>query len=178
MNRFSFLLLAGGLLSTAPAWAADSDWERAKSAHERGDYTAELGIVRPLAEKGYPFAQFNLGVLYDEGKGVPEDNAKAMEWYRKAAEVGYSKAQINLGIMYEQGEGVAADLVEAYFWYALADFQGDSLAPEGKRDIAKKMTPAQIQAAEKKAKDYLATHKFPIPATPPTPDSGTSHGNG
>jgi TPR repeat protein len=45
------------------------EWDRAKSAHERGDYAAEVAIVRPLAEKGHAFAQFNLGVLYDRGQG-------------------------------------------------------------------------------------------------------------
>ena len=178
MNRLLFLLSAASFASVASVWAADSNWDQAKSAHERGDYAAEIAIIRPLAEKGYPFAQFNLGVLYDEGKGMPEDNAKAMEWYRKAAESGYSKAQINLGIMYEHGEGTPADPVQAYFWYALADHQGDGLAPEGKREIAKKMTPAQLQGAEQKVKDYLATHKFAIPPTPPTPEPGTAHGNG
>jgi hypothetical protein len=176
-TRF-ILLLAGSLSSIVPALAADGDWDRARSAHERGDYAAELAIVRPLAEKGYPFAQFNLGVLYDEGKGMPEDNGKAMEWYRKAAEQGFPQAQVNLGIMYEHGEGTPADPVRAYFWYALAESQGDGLAPQGKRDIAKKMTPAQIEDAERQVKDYRATHKFVIPPLPPVPNSGAAHGNG
>lgn len=178
MNKPLFLLLAGSLLSAAPAWAAEGDWDRAKTAHERGDYAAELAIIRPLADKGYPFAQFNLGVLYDEGKGMPEDNAKAMEWYQKAAEQGFPQAQVNLGIMYEQGEGTPADPVRAYFWYALAESQGDSLAPQGKQDIAKKMTPAQIGEAERQVKEYQATHKFLVPPLPPVPNSGAGHGNG
>ena len=85
MRKPLFLLLAS-LSSAAPAWAAEGDWDRAKSAHERGDYATELAIIRPMADKGYPFAQFNMGVLYDEGKGVAEDNAKAIDWYRKAAD--------------------------------------------------------------------------------------------
>lgn len=178
MNKPFFLLLAGSLLNAVSALAADGDWDRAKNAHERGDYAAEIAIIRPLAEKGYPFAQFNLGVLYDEGKGMPEDNAKAMEWYLKAAEQGFSQAQVNLGIMYEQGEGTPADPVQAYFWYALAESQGDSLAPQGKRDIAKKMTSVQLEAAERKVKEYQAKHKFVIPPLPPVPGSGSGHGNG
>ena len=74
MNKLFFLLLAGCLLTTAPVWAAEGDWDRARNAHERGDYAAEVATVRPLAEKGVPFAQFNLGVLYDQGKGVPQDS--------------------------------------------------------------------------------------------------------
>jgi TPR repeat protein len=175
MNKPLFLLLASSLLTTAPAWAAEGDWDQARTAHERGDYAAEVAIVRPLAEKGYPFAQFNLGVLYDNGQGLPEDNALAMQWYRKAAEQGLPQAQVNLGIMYEQGEGVPSDYVEAYFWYALADTQGDGQAPQAKRDITKKMTPAQIADAERRVGEFKAKHPFRIPPLP-APDSGTPHG--
>ncbi len=170
-----FLLLAGGLLSTTLAWA-DGDWDRAKTAHERGDYAAEVAVVRPLAEKGYAFAQFNMGVLYDRGQGVPQDNALAMQWYQKAAAQGLPQAQVNLAIMYEEGQGVPVDPVRAYFWYALADSQGDSQAPQAMQDIAKKMTPAQITDAERQVKEYKAFHPFPIPPIP-APDSGTHHGN-
>lgn len=177
MRKPLFLLLAS-LSSAAPAWAAEGDWDRAKTAHERGDYAAELAIIRPMADKGYPFAQFNMGVLYDEGKGVAEDNAKAIDWYRKAADQGFAQAQVNLGIMYEQGEGAPADPARAYFWYALAESQGDGRAPQAKQDIAKKMTPAQLQEAERQVRDYRATHKFSVPPTPPVPGSGAGHGNG
>lgn len=173
-NRF-FLLLAGSLLMSPPAWAADGEWDQARSAHERGDYAAEVAIVRPLAEKGSPVAQFNLGVLYDQGKGVPQDNALAMQWYQKAAEQGLPQAQINLGIMYEQGQGIKPDYAQAYFWYVLADTQGDSQAPQAKQDIAKKMTPAQIEDAERRAREFKAAHPFRIPPLS-APDSGTPHG--
>lgn len=176
MKKPFFLLLAGSLLSVGPVWA-EGEWDQARGAHERGDYAAEVALVRPLAERGYPFAQFNLGVLYDQGKGVPQDNAQAMQWYQKAAEQGLPQAQVNLGIMYEEGQGVKPDYVRAYFWYALADSQGDGQAPQAKQDIAKKMTPAQIEDAERQVKEYKATHTFSIPPLP-APDSGTAHGNG
>ena len=175
MKKPFFLLLAGSLLTTVPAWAADGEWDQARTAHERGDYAAEVAIVRPLAEKGSPAAQFNLGVLYDQGKGVPQDDALAMQWYRKAAEQGLPQAQINLGIMYEQGQGMKADYVQAYFWYALADTQGDSQAPQAKQDIAKKMTPAQIEDAERRVREFKAAHPFRIPPLP-APDAGVPHG--
>ncbi len=176
MKKPFFLLLASGLLGVSPVWA-DGEWDQARTAHERGDYAAEVAIVRPLAEKGYAFAQFNLGVLYDQGKGVPQDNAQAMQWYQKAAEQGLPQAQVNLGIMYEEGQGMKPDYGLAYFWYALAESQGDGQAPQAKKDIAGKMTPAQIEDAERKVKEYKATHTFSIPPLP-MPDSGSAHGNG
>lgn len=165
MMKKLFFLLASSVLMAAPAWA-DGEWDRAKSAHERGDYAAEVAIVRPMAEKGYAFAQFNLGVLYDRGHGLPQDNALAMQWYQKAAEQGLPQAQVNLAIMYEEGQGVPVDKVRAYFWYALANEQGDSQAPQAKQELAKKMTPAQIEDAERQITEWMFTHPFTIPPLP------------
>jgi hypothetical protein len=102
------------------------------------------------------------------------DDRQAMEWYRKAAEQGLPQAQINLGIMYEEGEGGPADFVQAYFWYAMADSQGDSQGPQAKREIAAKMTPAQVAEAEQKVKAWRATHTFTVP---PQPASEPRHGD-
>ena len=63
----------------------------------------------PLAEAGYDVAQFNLGVMYDNGQGVLQDYKEAVKWYRLAAEQGYADAQYNLGVMYDNGEGVPQD---------------------------------------------------------------------
>ncbi|MCP5157840.1 MAG: sel1 repeat family protein [Gammaproteobacteria bacterium] len=174
MKKLLFLLLAGSLLSTVSVWATEGDWDRARTAHERGDYTTEIAIVRPLAEQGFAFAQFNLGVLYDNGYGVPLDDLQAMEWYRKAAQQGLPQAQINLGIMYEEGEGGPADFVQAYFWYAMADSQGDSQAPQAKQEVIEKMTPSQIEEAKRKVEEWQATHVFSIP---PSPAPETQHGD-
>ncbi len=81
---------------------------------------------RPLAEQGNAKAQYNLGVMYDNGQGVPQDYAKAVEWYRKAAEQGYADAQYNLGHMYDKGEGVTQDYAKAMGWYRKAAEQGDA----------------------------------------------------
>lgn len=173
MKKPLFLLLAGSLLTSSPLWAAEGDWDRARMAHERGDYAAELAIVRPLAEQGFAFAQFNLGVLYDNGYGVPMDDLKAIEWYGKAAEQGLPQAQINLGIMHQEGEGGPPDYVQAYFWYAMADSQGDSQAPQARREILEKMTPAQIEEAKRKVQEWQAKNTFSIPPLPaPEPEHG------
>ena len=54
-------------------------------------------------------AQFNLGLMYDKGEGVPQDDAEAVRWYRLAAEQGHAEAQANLGWMYDAGRGVPQD---------------------------------------------------------------------
>jgi TPR repeat protein len=94
----------------------------------KGDYTAAYDEWLPLAELGDAEAQFNLGVLYDEGAGVDRNLATAAEWYRKAAEQGFIDAQTNLGILYYHGLGVAPDREAAAHWFGLAAEQGDAEA--------------------------------------------------
>jgi uncharacterized protein len=65
-------------------------------------------------------AQYNLGVMYDDGQGVPQDYAVAVSWYRKAAEQGDADAQVNLGVLYGMGQGVPQDYVIAHMWFSLA----------------------------------------------------------
>ncbi len=55
----------------------------------------------------------NLGVMYENGRGVERDDAEAVKWYRKAAEAGNAKGMVKLGLLYAKGRGVAEDDVEA-----------------------------------------------------------------
>ena len=73
-------------------------------------------------------AQTELGELYDQGKGVPQDYAEAVKWYRMAAEQGYSVAQYNLGLMYANGRGVPQDLTESVRRFRIAAEQGNTKA--------------------------------------------------
>ena len=78
------------------------------------------------AKDGDAIAQFNLGVMYDNGEGVPENDAEAVKWYRKAADQGLAIAQFNLGLMYSSGEGVPENDAQAVRWYRKAADQGDA----------------------------------------------------
>jgi len=77
--------------------AEAEDLASADSAFSRGDYAAVRQLMRPLADAGNAKAQNYLGLLYDNGYGVPRDDARAVAWYRKAAEQGNAAAQYNLG---------------------------------------------------------------------------------
>lgn len=83
------------------------------------------GNVREAAVQGDAEAQFNLGVSYDNGKGVPKDYQQAVSWYRKAAEQGHAKAQFNLGMSYANGQGVPKDDQQAIAWLRKSAEQGD-----------------------------------------------------
>ncbi|MBR4075711.1 MAG: sel1 repeat family protein, partial [Lentisphaeria bacterium] len=69
------------------------------------------------AERGNARAQYNLGQCYEQGKGVPVDQAEAVKWYQKAAEQGNASAQYKMGYCYEQGKGLPIDQAEAVKWY-------------------------------------------------------------
>jgi TPR repeat protein len=64
--------------------------------------------------------------MYDQGRGVPQDYAEAIRWYRKAADQGDIPAQDILGLMYSNGQGVPQDHAEAARWYRKAADQGDA----------------------------------------------------
>ena len=110
--------------------------------------------VKEAAEQGHAWAQFNLGVMYANGEGIPEDDAEAVRWYRKAAEQGDASAQLNLGVMYAKGEGVSGDRVQAYAWFSIAAAQGEELAQENKEIIAGIMSSTEIAEAQKLSRKY------------------------
>ena len=87
-----------------------------------------LSEVRNAADQGNASAQFNLGVMYADGQGVPQDHGEAAKWYRKAADQGNASAQFNLGVVYANGQGAPQDYGEAAKWYRKAADQGNASA--------------------------------------------------
>tara|TARA_B110000003_G_scaffold114196_1_gene116838 strand:- start:16519 stop:17568 length:1050 start_codon:yes stop_codon:yes gene_type:complete len=69
-----------------------------ESEVEEKNKTKAAKLFRKSAEQGHVSAQFNLGVMYETGQGVPEDKAEAIKWIRKAAEQGDEDAKTWLGI--------------------------------------------------------------------------------
>jgi uncharacterized protein len=84
MRLLKMFLVLFTCVAAAPAVAGPS--EDASAAHAKGDYATALRLHRPPAEKGALVAQFNLGGMYYEGKGVAPDYAAALTWYLKAAD--------------------------------------------------------------------------------------------
>ncbi len=107
------------------------------------------------AEQGYAAAQTNLGLMYDNGQGVIQDDKTAVKWYRLAAEQGDAIAQFNLGNMYAKGQGVIQDNVYAHMWFNIAASSGNKNASENRDIVAKRMTPADISAAQKLARECV-----------------------
>ena len=99
LTRTICLTLTLLLGSVGTSWGAD--FNKGLAAAQSGDFATALGEWRPLAEQGVADAQYNLGVMYDKGKGVPENDKTALKWYRLAAKQGLADAQYNLKWMYD-----------------------------------------------------------------------------
>jgi TPR repeat protein len=105
--------------------AAAGPLEDADAALKRRDYATALRFIRPLAEQGDASAQYNLGVLYDNGLGVPQDK------------------------------------VRAYMWFTLSAAQGRDGAAAFRDLIARRMTPAQIEEAQKLTREWKPNTQSP-----------------
>jgi hypothetical protein len=120
----------------------------------KGDYTTAVKQFREAAEQGDASAQHNLAIMYDSGKGVPQDDAEAMKWYFKAAEQGYADSQYNLGMMYYFGKGVSQDYITAYKWLILANTQEEDYTKDAMAALAEKMSHEQIAKAQEAAQAW------------------------
>src|SRR5439155_14659061 len=93
-------------------------------AWQNANYSAAIGIWRPLAEAGDADAQFNLGQAYRLGRGVPLDLSVAKIWFERAARSGHVDAQTTLGLLVFQNGDRAAGLK----WLKAAADQGEPRA--------------------------------------------------
>ena len=114
--------------------------------------------AREHENKAEAVAQYNLGVMYDNGEGVPQDDIQAVKWFRKAADQGVDRAQFILSLIYEQGLGVPQDYVLAHMWSNLAAARGSELGRKKRDILAKQMTPADVSKAQRLAREWLEKH--------------------
>ncbi len=125
------LLLPGQALAqarddSAPAGGAGwMDRFFGYAAYKSGYYQRAMKLWLPLAEAGDARAQEFIGILYEEGHGVPKDIETAMSWYERAALSGDMAAQYNLGRIYLEGALVEQDVERAHDFLRRAAEQGD-----------------------------------------------------
>ena len=134
---------------------------------------------RPLAEAGDPIAQFNLGLLYLDGHGVPQSPAEAANWFRRAAEQDYTRGPAQPGRHVRLRQGVKRDYVQAYKWLNICAAKGNGGCVTQRDLIAKKLKarpssrrPAPghgIQAAER-SREAVAPSILPIRTWTPIPN--------
>ena len=127
MMKFYRWRISGVLLLTACLTVARADdFASGVTAYRAQDYAAARQVFQRLAQAGDAPAQFALGLLYDNGDGVPQNDVTAAGWYEKSANQGYAKAQYNLGVMHLTGRGVPRNDARARRWFEQAAAQGNS----------------------------------------------------
>lgn len=125
MNSIRILFFIFAVLGPGYALAESPvAFERGMNALLQGDFAEAYCQWKPLAQKGYAEAQYNLGWLHANGNGVNVDMRKAFYWWTAAASQGHADAQFALGLSYLAGEGVKRDLETASRWFFLAAQKG------------------------------------------------------
>lgn len=153
-------LMATGCVDAEQSDTLPEGSEQVTPAASCADITSmsQLEDVRSCADQGYATAQTSLGFIYGNGRGIPQDDAEAVRWYRLAAEQGDAIAQTNLGVMYSTGQGVPEDVVLAYMWYNLAVGQGRDVAQGIKDILEQRMEREQIDEAQRLTLEWIEAH--------------------
>jgi TPR repeat protein len=87
-----------------------------------------FALFQAGAEHGNASSMSKLGIAYLNGYGVPQDHAKAREWFEKAAAKDDANAMVDLGRLYATGQGVPQDYVKSREWWEKAAAKGDAYA--------------------------------------------------
>jgi hypothetical protein len=155
----------------ARSWAPlEKGTDVAWLAYRDGNFPKAVPVFARLAELGHPVAEWLMGNIYFFGQGIPKDYAKAHAMFEAAAQQGYFAAFAPTAQMYVQGLGVPADPSKAYYWYNIAaaqlpDSSERTQMIDRRESVAAALTPAQIEAAQKRANKFE-----PKPVVPPDPE--------
>ena len=122
------------------------------------DYAEAMRWYQLAAKKGYAGAQHKLGVIYYKGEGVAQDYKEAVRWFRLAAQQKNADARFNLGLMYGLGQGVSQDYVRAHMWFNISAISGDKESVMNRDIAASKMTPQQVEQAQRMARECMASN--------------------
>ena len=148
---------------------AAADFSAGLNAYQKKDYAAAAKEWRPLAEKGDAPSQFNLGLMYVDGLGVPQDYNQALSWFERSAQQDYAKAQLNLGAMYASGKGIKRDYIQAYKWLNVCAAKGEQKCVAQRDLVAGKLKPKQLVAAQRLSSEFTPKQE-PGKSDPDNPD--------
>jgi TPR repeat protein len=102
------------LLSSFSFLSQANDMELGIYELNRGEFHAAIEQFRPLVAEGYAPAQYQMGIVYQHGYGVPKDGMKALELFKLSANQNYSDALFELALIYSEGKLVKQDLKKAF----------------------------------------------------------------
>ena len=93
MRRLTVIIcLTFAVLLGSAGEGRNADYHKGWDALYRGEYATALKWFTLSAEQGNAYAQYSLGYMYENGRGVIQDNIRAHMWYNIAASQGYEYA--------------------------------------------------------------------------------------
>jgi tol-pal system protein YbgF len=141
------------------AWSSQvfADAASGLAAYKAGDYPVALRELTPAAQAGDAEASYVLGIIYEQGLGVPASDLEAVKLYQAAAARGHAGAQYMLGVHQQIGLGTPINLIEAYKWLLLAERGGVPAAREFLGSFAGRMSAEDIARATSSADALCAS---------------------
>ena len=115
---------AAGPQNDMPAETADSY----DASDPDENYEKAAAWYLRAAEQGNANAQYRLGLLYWDGKGVEQNYSEAVRWFTEAAKQNHAEALNCLGVFAENGYGMERDDRQAAEWYTQSAEQGNTEA--------------------------------------------------
>ena len=153
MKNLLISVLAVLLPVIAFSQSTESLYKEGKALYDKKEYSSAVVKLKAAAEKGHKKAQYRLGLCYDKGRGVKEDDELGAKWYAKSAAQNYAKAQYQLGRCYKNGEGVLKDRKKAVELFTKAAKQDHA---EAQYELGKAYLKGKgVAADEQKAKSWL-----------------------
>ncbi|MDD2882176.1 MAG: tetratricopeptide repeat protein [Rhodoferax sp.] len=138
----AILTLVGATVARA------STFDDAVAAKQCGGFSGAFSQFRQLASEGYAAAEFELSLLYLNGKGGSQNSKESNYWLKQAALRGYWPAQSNLGVAFNRGRYLPQDGVKAYIWSSMAANSCDCVAMTNRDVAARKLTTPQLELAK------------------------------
>ena len=151
------------LLTDARGGDAQAQFDLGVNFSNRPDHEQAAHWYLEAANQDHASAQFALGVMLADGRGVPQDETKALIWIGKAAQRGCSEAQLALGLrcrrasFKESPQGALESTLEAYKWFRLASAQGCKGSEAEFERLAIRMTQEQVNEGNRRVSCFLAS---------------------
>jgi hypothetical protein len=134
-------------------------WMLVDSDHRAPDHEAAMQWALRAAEQGVAASMTRIGLLYNNALGVERDVEAAAKWWRKAALLGDADGQAMLGAAHHLGAGVERDPVAALAWLMRARAGRSPFADRFYAGVRASCTAAQINEAECRAAQPLASEE-------------------
>ncbi len=132
MRQWALIVSISLILGALPPGAAPSLAQAPEKKEEKKSPVMSYGEAQKwferAANQGHKNAQYMLGLIFYQGRGVKKNYPKARVWFERAAKQSHSEAQYMLGIIYYDGKGVPKDHVRAGEWFGKAAQKGDKEA--------------------------------------------------